>query len=257
MAVIAIQATEITAHSVTLSALVDSSYSTPEQHTVRIRRGSISGPVVVETTTTIPSGTTSGDRVPFTISGLNSNTQYTATLYGTNYEVSTGFETIDDPTPKIATQGQWSDLADRVKSASTSTINTSRIANQAVTNAKIADGTIQASKLAFGSILYDTEYVVGSLNNTDIYMKAKYYSSFPDTAEVQDGNLGVSNIKMLDIRGSASSGGGNLIINGMRFRETDHRVGVRVDEANGNIYRYCNSNGSSYNGTVFFYYTKN
>lgn len=257
MAVIAIQATETTAHSVTLSALVNSNYSAPEQHIVRIRKGGVSGPVVIETTTTIPAGTVSGNRVPFTISGLNSNTQYTATLYGTNYEVSTGFETIDDPTPKIATLGQWSDLANRVEAASTSIIDTGRIANQAVTNTKIADGTIQASKLSFGSIAYDTEYIVGSLNNANIYMKAKYYSSFPNNDEVQNGNLGVSNIKMLDIRGSVSNGGGNLIINGIRLRETNPRAGVRVDEANGDIYCYCTADGSSFSGTVFFYYMKN
>ena len=78
--------------------------------------------------------------------------------------------------PKIATQGQWEDLADRVQSkaeigtvlstpSNAAYVDTNNIVNAAVTTSKIADGAVTADKIDFSEVVEVVGTTTGANQN--------------------------------------------------------------------------------------------
>ena len=122
-----------------------------------VQEGSSSGSTVYSTTVTIPDGATTGDRIHTPVSSLTASTTYyvATTISGgviaadlTFTTRNTGYDTV----PKVATQGQWEDLADKVQSKAEigSVLSTpSNVAYVGTNN--IVDGAVTADKIDFAT----------------------------------------------------------------------------------------------------------
>ncbi len=103
----------VTAHSAIVTLWLQSNYPTSDTVGLSIKKGDTT---VASESVVIPAGSSSGDIINTLFNGLRSDTEYTAT----DGVDSTDFFTVRDDTPKIATQSQWENLADRVEETYTS-----------------------------------------------------------------------------------------------------------------------------------------
>lgn len=161
----------LTDTSASIVMTLTSDYSTSQSVSMSVQEGGSSGSTVYSTTVTIPDGATTGDKIRTTISSLTASTTYyvATTISGGVIVEDLTFTTRDagyDAVPKVATQGQWEDLADRVQSKAEigSVLSTPSNVEYVGTN-NIVDGAVTIDKLA--SSVISLIYPVGS-----IYMSA-------------------------------------------------------------------------------------
>ena len=160
--------------------------------------------------------------------------------------------------PKTATQGQWEDLASKVKAKSDVDIT--------MTNVDPGEGAALAADHYIGVYGGDpiiTDYSTNEINTGakwingyNIYKKTVPIVSFPNNAETSLGDLLPADIHIVKIEGTATAGTGVLQINGYRPQSTVNTVGVRADQSTGEVLVASGADMTSYSGYVTFYYTK-
>lgn len=114
----------LTDTSTSIVMTLTSDYSTSQSVSMSVQEGGSSGSTIYSTTVTIPAGATTGNKIRTPISSLTASTTYyvATTISGGVVAADLTFTTRDtgyDTVPKVATQGQWEDLANRVKAATT------------------------------------------------------------------------------------------------------------------------------------------
>lgn len=152
----------LTDTSTSIVMTLTSDYSTSQSVSMSVQEGGSSGSTVYSTTVTIPDGATTGDRIHTPVSSLTASTTYyvATTISGgviaadlTFTTRNTGYGTV----PKVATQGQWENLADRVQSKAEigSVLSTpSNVAYVGTNN--IVDEAVTADKMNLtGSGIYE------------------------------------------------------------------------------------------------------
>lgn len=148
----------LTDTSTSIVMTLTSDYSTSQSVSMSVQEGGSSGSTVYSTTVTIPAGATTGDRIHTPVSSLTASTTYyvATTISGGVIAADLTFTTRDtgyDTVPKVATQGQWEDLADRVQSKAEigSVLSTpSNVAYVGTDN--IIDGAVTADKIDFTTL---------------------------------------------------------------------------------------------------------
>ena len=155
----------LTDTSTSIVMTLTSDYSTSQSVSMSVQEGGSSGSTVYSTTVTIPAGATTGDRIHTPVSSLTASTTYyvATTISGGSIIADLTFTTRDvgyDTVPKVATQGQWEDLADRVQSKAEigSVLSTpSNVAYVGTNN--IVDGAVTANKIDFSTFGNQSSYV--------------------------------------------------------------------------------------------------
>lgn len=147
----------LTDTSVSIVMTLTSDYSTSQSVSMSVQEGGSSGSTIYSTTVTIPDGATTGDRIHTPVSSLTASTTYyvATTISGGVIAADLTFTTRDtgyDTVPKVATQGQWEDLADKVQSKAEigSVLSTPSDVAYVGTN-NIADGAVTADKIDFAT----------------------------------------------------------------------------------------------------------
>lgn len=215
---------------------------------------------------TTTQGTTDTNGVT-TFTGLTPLTTYTASATNSG---NITFTTLEDTTPKIATASQWKDLANRVNEAvkvgsvvsepsSVAYVNTANIANNAVTNAKLADESVTAAKIDFSTLSgnYSTSEVNTGftwLDGETIYKKTVQISSLPNATETGYPH-GVSNLgTVVDIKGIHRSGSKAYDLSAPGIGGSQYGLQLSVDATN--IYINVGSDRRSDSADITIYYTK-
>lgn len=194
----------LTDTSTSIVMTLTSDYSTSQSVSMSVQEGGSSGSTIYSTTVTIPAGATTGDRIHTPVSSLTAATTYyvATTISGGVIAADLTFTTRDtgyDTAPKVATQGQWEDLADRVQSkaeigsvlstpSNVAYVGANNIMNNAVTSDKIDFTTFgnQTSYFDIGNIRVafgDTSFRIP--NNTETQSSAISYGvTFGSTPKV-------------------------------------------------------------------------
>lgn len=152
----------LTDTSVSIVMTLTSDYSTSQSVSMSVQEGGSSGSTIYSTTVTIPAGATTGDKIRTPVSSLTASTAYyvATTISGGVIAADLTFTTKNtgyDTAPKIATQGQWEDLADKVQSKAEigSVLSTPSNVAYVDTN-NIVDGAVTADKMNLtGSGIYE------------------------------------------------------------------------------------------------------
>ena len=95
------------------------------------------------------------------------------------------------------------------------------------------------------------------IDGKHIYKKTINVSAFPNSTETNLGNLLPSQIYIVKIEGTATSGSGVLLVGGVRPNYSSGVVSVRADQSTGEVLVGAGFDARSYGGYITFYYTKN